>query len=107
MIRRVDAPGVKERLERVQHLVEQALKARAEGDWGSAISSLAEAERLIQQLNNEVVNEGRVKGGLSDQQVATLRGTSRSAVQQRFKSKAALLRDMWPDRAPQVEDEDD
>lgn len=104
MIRRVDAPGVKERLERVQHLVEQALKARTEGDWESAIRSLAEAERLIQELNKDVVNEGRVKGGLSDQQVATLRGTSRSAVQQRFKSKAALLREIWPDRTP-VEDD--
>ncbi len=106
MIRRVDAPGVKERLERVQHLMEQALKARTEGDWESAIRALAEVERLVQELNKDVVNEGRVRGGLSDQQVAALRGTSRSAVQQRFKSKAALLRELWPDRPP-ADDEDE
>jgi hydroxypyruvate isomerase len=105
MIRRVDAPGVKERLERVQHLVEEALKARSAGNWEAAIRALAEAERLVQELNRDVVNEGRVHGGLSDQQVAALRGTSRSAVQQRFKSKAALLREIWPDR-PVGEDED-
>lgn len=100
-----DAPGLQERLERVQELMDQAIKAREAGDWRSAILALNEAEKLVDDVLKETVNEARVRGRLTDSQIAEIRGTSRSAVQQRFGSRAALLRAIWPDREVEGEDE--
>lgn len=94
----VDAPGLKERLERVQHLMDQAQTARTAGDWRAAIEAMDEAEALVGKALKELVNEARVKGRLSDGEIAEIRRTSRNAVAQRFGSRAALLREVWPDR---------
>lgn len=89
----------------MQHLMNQALQAREAGDWRRAIQALDEAERLVNEALKETVNEARVRGRLTDSQVADIRGTSRNAVQQRFGSRAALLRAIWPDRPTSDEDE--
>jgi hypothetical protein len=79
------------RLQRVQHMTDEAHHAALAGDWETAIrqmdAAFSEAERSLKDL----VNLARTVGGLSDAQVGTIRGTSASAVTQRFGARSRLL----------------
>lgn len=81
-----------ERLQRVQHMTGQAHRAALAGDWETAIQQMdaaaAEAERSLR----DIVNLARTIGGLTDAQVGQIRGTSASAVTQRFGARSGLLR---------------
>lgn len=77
----------------MQHMTGEAHRAALAGDWEAAIRQMdtaaAEAERSLRDL----VNLARTVGGLSDAQIGQIRGTSPSAVTQRFGARSRLLRE--------------
>lgn len=77
----------------MQHMTSEAHKAALAGEWAAAIRQMDEAATLANAALSDVVNLARTVGGLSDKQVADIRGTSPSAVTQRFGARSGLLRD--------------
>lgn len=76
----------------MQHMTGEAHRAALAGEWEQAIhqmdAAFAEAERSLKDL----VNLARTVGGLSDARIGQIRGTSASAVTQRFGARSGLLR---------------
>ena len=77
----------------MQHMTHEAHRAALAGDWVKAIKLMDAAADQVEKSRKDVVNLARTIGGLSDAQVAEIRGVTASAVTQKFGARAGLLRD--------------
>lgn len=74
-------------------MTREAHLAALANDWVRAIRLMDAAAEQVERARKDVVNLARTIGGLSDAQVAEVRGVTASAVTQKFGARAGLLRD--------------
>ncbi len=77
----------------MQQMEGEAFEAAIAEDWRTAILVSGQAADEADKAHRELVNLARTVGGLSDQAVADIRGTSPQAVTQRYGARSRLLRD--------------
>jgi hypothetical protein len=91
----------------VQDMPPQVRKAVLAGDWKTAMDIAGAGAALWNAILADVVNLARTVGELSDPEVAQMRGTSASAVNQRFGPRAHLLRQKMQEELEQVAQQDE
>lgn len=77
----------------MQQMEDEAHRAALAGDWATAILVSGRAAEEADRVHRELTNLARTVGGLSDQAVADIRGTSPQAVTQRYGARARLLKE--------------
>lgn len=86
----------------MQDMPPQVRRAVLARDWKTAMDIAAEGASLWNAILTDVANLARTVGELSDPEVAQMRGTSASAVNQRFGPRAQLLRKKMYEEYEQV-----
>lgn len=77
----------------MQRMTDEVAEAALSGDWATAVTIYGKIADEVQDTFRDLVNLARTVGGMSDAEVARLRGVSASAVTQRFGARSRLLQE--------------